>query len=173
MVEVITIAKFGDITSANLAKQYLEGEAIKAFLTDETTIHYGWHLTTALGGVRLQVPEPLVEPARLALAAMETFTPLPSENLAEPESETDEDVRRLSWADRMVERIYRSAVFGYFFSYTLIPLQLYSLWLFIRLLVSGREVSPKRYWKILVSILFITPSLMLLSSLVLAFSYKR
>jgi Putative prokaryotic signal transducing protein len=167
MVKVITIAKFGDIISANLAKQYLEGENIAAFLMDETTIHYGWHLTTALGGVRLQVPEPMADAARSALASMSMFDRLlPSDSAESETSENepsaavassqifldggeDDDVVRLSWADRMVERMLRTAVLGFYF----FPLQFYSIWLFVRLLVSGRQVSPNQYWKIVISCL--------------------
>ena len=51
MIEVITIARFGNAITANLVKQDLEAEGITAFLADEITISINWHWTVAVGWI--------------------------------------------------------------------------------------------------------------------------
>ncbi len=62
-----TIATYGDVVEANLARSLLESADIRAFLADEGTVGLAWHLTTALGGVKLQVAD---EDAKKAAAAL-------------------------------------------------------------------------------------------------------
>jgi hypothetical protein len=177
MVEVITIAKFGNFIEANLAQQDLEAEGIMAFLADETTINMAWHFTVAVGGIRLQVPEPEVEQAMTILyttrvphknAFSNTFDLTLDEPLASaqeeeaqiiPDSEEDDDPVRVSWADRTVERMFRTAVIG--LSVGLLPLHLYSFWLLIRLLVSFRRVTRSEFWKVIVTVMMISPTIMI------------
>lgn len=168
MVEVVTVANFADLITANLAKQELEVEGITAFLANEMTVNIAWHLTVAVRWIKLQVPEPEVEQALSILAATSIATQSVPYNSDEttPEqtlsanseeefqstldSEDDDDVVRRSWADRTVERMFRAAVLGLGF----LPLQLYSLWLLIRLLVAHRRVSQSRYRQAAIAIIF-------------------
>lgn len=171
MVEVVTIANFGDVIEANLAKQDLEAEGITAFLADEITVNIAWYLTVAVRWIKLQVPEPEAERAMSILAATRVsnqFAPndstelIPEETLSSDreeefqvtlDSENDDDVVRLSWADRTVERMFRVAVLGLIF----LPLHLYSLWLLIRLFVSRRRVTRSKCWKVVVTVILNAP----------------
>ena len=171
MIEVVTIANFGDAIEANLAKQDLEAEGINAFLADEITVNIAWHLTVAVKWIKLQVPEPELERAMSILTATRIsnqFSPndsaelipegtLPSDYAEESQvildSEDDADVVRLSWADRTVDRMFRVAVLGIIF----LPLHLYSLWLLVRLFVSRRRVTRSKYWKVVITIILNAP----------------
>lgn len=53
-----TIARYSLPYEAHLARARLESEGIPAFVADEHTINMQWLYSDALGGVRLQVPEP-------------------------------------------------------------------------------------------------------------------
>lgn len=176
MVDLVTIATFGDSIEANLAKQALEAEEITAFLGDEITVSVAWHLTVAVGWIKLQVPQPEAEQAMSILAATsvayqpalnDSTESISQETLysnreqkfqSTPTSEEGDDVVRQSWADRTVEQAFRAAVFGLIF----FPLQLYSLWLLIRLLVSRRCISQSKYWQIAIAVMLNTPILVLL-----------
>jgi Putative prokaryotic signal transducing protein len=171
MIEVTTIARFEDAITANLAKQDLEAEGITAFLADEITVNTVWYWTVAVGWIKLQVPEPDAERAMSVLAAIRVsnqfssndstdFTPEETLSLDRAEefqatldSEDDDDLVRLSWADQTVERMFRVAVLGIIF----LPLHLYSLWLLIRLLVSRRRVTRSKYWKVVITIILNAP----------------
>jgi len=65
---MITIATFSFPHEAHIARAKLESEDIPAFVADEHTINMQWLFSNALGGVRLQVPEPFVIQAKQILA---------------------------------------------------------------------------------------------------------
>lgn len=65
---LITIARYSLPYEAHIAKSRLDAEGIPAYLADEHTINMQWLWSDALGGVRLQVPEPHVESALMILA---------------------------------------------------------------------------------------------------------
>ena len=65
---LVTIARYSLPYEAHLARSRLDAEGIPAFVADEHTIGMQWLYSNALGGVRLQVPEPCVEEARRILA---------------------------------------------------------------------------------------------------------
>jgi len=65
---LITIARYSLPYEAQLARSRLDAEGIPAFVADEHTINMQWLWSDALGGIRLQVPEPFVEQARAVLA---------------------------------------------------------------------------------------------------------
>lgn len=144
--QLITVATFSTPIEGTLAKHQLEAHGIQAYLRDEATANMAWHLTVAIGWIKLQVVESDVERAMAILAQENQST---EELLSEDDDE--EIIERLSSADQMVEQAFRTAIIGLLF----FPLQLYSLWLLIRLLVSPRlkrRISAKRYWKIFVAI---------------------
>lgn len=175
MVDVVTIASFEDAIEANLAKQDLEAEAIAAFLADEITLNVAWHLKVAVRWIKLQVPEPEVERALSVLAEAEAFNssapsnwiellPQPTLDSAQDEEfnsashPNDEDGIRISWADETVERMFRAAIFGLIF----LPIQLYSLWLLVRLIVSRRIASRNQWWKVFIAPFINIPMLSIL-----------
>jgi hypothetical protein len=55
--KLVTIATFGNTVEANLAKNRLEAAGIRAFLADGDTADMAWQLTSAIGGIKLQIPE--------------------------------------------------------------------------------------------------------------------
>ena len=63
-----TVAQFSFPYEAQIAWAKLDSEGIPAFIADEHTINANWLYSNALGGVRLQVPEALVEAASGILA---------------------------------------------------------------------------------------------------------
>ncbi len=48
-----TIATFSDSIAANLAKGQLEDAGIDTYLADEQTVGMAWHLSIAVGGIKL------------------------------------------------------------------------------------------------------------------------
>ncbi len=65
---LVTISRYSMPYEAQIAKSRLDTEGIPAFIADEHTINMQWLYSNALGGVRLQVPEPYVETALALLA---------------------------------------------------------------------------------------------------------
>jgi Putative prokaryotic signal transducing protein len=146
-VEVVTIYTFSSAIEASLAKHALEVEGLTAFLDDEFITRFLWHWTIAVGWIKLRVPEPQVEQAISVLLDSRISV-----------QDLEENNWRLSWADQTVERMFRIAVLGLM----CLPLQLYSLWLLIRLLVSGRRVTHSHYWKIALALFFSMPTIIIL-----------
>ncbi|MGV3605328.1 MAG: putative signal transducing protein [Planctomycetaceae bacterium] len=67
-IEFRTIARFENAAAANMAKNLLAEEGIRAFLGSESIVGALWHEGIALGGIKLQV---LVEDAEAALKVLE------------------------------------------------------------------------------------------------------
>lgn len=66
---LVTIGRFRDPIDAQVRKALLEGADIPAFVADEHLISTQWLYSTAVGGVRLQVPAEHEEEARELLRA--------------------------------------------------------------------------------------------------------
>ena len=60
---LVNISSYRDLQDAYLAKGRLESEGVKVFLRNEHTIGVQWLYSTALGGVKLDVPESQVQQA--------------------------------------------------------------------------------------------------------------
>lgn len=65
---LVTISRYSFPYEAHIARARLETEGIPAFVADEHTINMQWLYSDALGGVRLQVPEPYAQAAQAILA---------------------------------------------------------------------------------------------------------
>ena len=65
---MITVATFSFPHEAHIAKLKLDAKGIPAFVADEHTINMQWLYSSAIGGVKLQVPAPFAEQATQALA---------------------------------------------------------------------------------------------------------
>jgi len=63
MNELVTVASFGDVSEAELAKERLELDGVRAFVIDAQTAGVMPFVTSSTGGVRVQV-----EPKDLARA---------------------------------------------------------------------------------------------------------
>ena len=58
-----TVARFQNPVSAHIARARLEAEGIPAFLADEHLVGVQWLYSDAVGGVKLNVPDPFAEAA--------------------------------------------------------------------------------------------------------------
>jgi hypothetical protein len=61
---LVTIARFSYPHEAHVARGLLDSEGIPAFVADEHTIAMQWLYSDAIGGVKVQVPEPFVVQAK-------------------------------------------------------------------------------------------------------------
>lgn len=66
--DLVTIAKYGSPLDAQVSRIALEGQGIRACVTDDETTGWLWYLGTALGGAKLQVANRDVELAQDVLA---------------------------------------------------------------------------------------------------------
>ena len=80
--KMVTIGSYSTPYEANLVKSQLESAGIPVFIADEFTIGMNWLYSNALGGVKVQVPESLVQEAQ-ELLATEFETP-PTHDLTTP-----------------------------------------------------------------------------------------
>ena len=70
MSKLVTIDSFTDQLQAHLLKGRLEAEGIPAVVSQEHHISVNWLVSQALGGVKVQVPEPFVPAAKEVLVAL-------------------------------------------------------------------------------------------------------
>jgi hypothetical protein len=121
---LVTIATFHDPVAAALAKNFLASEEIPAVLFDESTVAIAWQLAGAIGGIKLQVAAIHVERAELLLAqiqeeklADDEAEPLPATGFASLETaeELQAEVEDKEPINLLVDRMYRSAIFGLIF----------------------------------------------------------
>jgi hypothetical protein len=149
--ELVTVATFANAIEAEIAQQLLEAEDIIAFVKDAATVNIAWHFTVAVGWVKLQVLPQDTETALSILADAKQEGQIitePSTEASTTESSTpmeeQERLPTLSWTDLIIDYAFRAAVLSLMF----LPLQLYSLWLLLRLLLSGRRIHVNRLWKV-------------------------
>lgn len=64
---MITIARYSFPHEAQIARAKLESEGIPVFVADEHTVSVNWLLSSAVGGVRVQVPREYVAKATYIL----------------------------------------------------------------------------------------------------------
>jgi hypothetical protein len=62
-----TVKTFRDPWDAHLFRTRLAADGVPAFVTDDIVIGMRWYLSTAFGGVRVQVPNDSYEAARASL----------------------------------------------------------------------------------------------------------
>jgi hypothetical protein len=146
-----TIASFGDPIAANLAKARLGDAGIDAFLANEASVGMAWHLTNAIGGIRLQVADEAADEASAILAdkpeAIQSTDQLEgeqpgSDDVIEPDSEIiadDAEEVPINLREQTADRALRGAMFAIF----LFPLELYVFYLLIRVFNSELPLGPR------------------------------
>ena len=165
--KLVTVGTFDMPTEAHLAKGLLEANGLETFLADELTVGVAWHLSNALGGIKLQVPETDVERATGILAAREDSSIDAEEGLSNlPEMEESENEPLPSASDKAVDRALRAALLGLIL-FPFLPLYLYSLWLLGRLMFSKEKVSHHKRWRRRLAVLLNLPMLVVLGGGVL------
>lgn len=141
--KLVTITTFDMPTEAHLAKNLLEANGLTAFLADEFIVGIAWHLSNALGGIKLQVPETEAERAIATLERRGGAVPAVKERIPGTAEIAEEPAETLvSIIDRTADRALRAALLGLLF----LPLQLYSLWVIGGLFFSRQKIS-KRGWR--------------------------
>lgn len=144
--ELVTIATFASSFEANLARQRLAEVDIPTFVADEQTVGLAWHLSNALGGVRLQVRRGDATEALTTLAE-QAVSEIPVSQNSEPsfrdapnhlEFAVDISSPVPTSREQNAERARRGAVLGLLFW----PLQLYVFWLLMKVLISREQLSP-------------------------------
>jgi hypothetical protein len=152
-----TVAAFTSPIEARIALGALASAGIDAELRDEATVGVAWHLSNALGGVRLQVKTSQLHAARDVLAQQ-----APTDEHAEGA----EDLR-VSERDQLARRAVASAVIGFF----VLPFvaHIYSTVLLARIPRAGGTLSPLGARHRAVAILFNVLALLLLGVLVTLF----
>ncbi len=137
--DLVTVATFDNDLDASLARQCLVGAGIKSFLADHSTVATAWHLTGALGGVKLQVAN------RDRDEAIEVLAQAQAGELEVAESEWPEDDDEgdgsdepaLNAREKTVDRASKSLVLSLLF----FPLALYTGWLLLDVATSEGELS--------------------------------
>jgi len=141
--DVVTLARFGELTAAQLLRGRLDSEGIECFLPDEVMATQTWHLQSAIGGIRVQVRQADLERAKEILAepgAADLFAEAaPGQGSLEggqgkPANGASEDDGTISVGDRAAFRALRVALVSLWLMGLVHP---YSLWLALRAL--GRD----------------------------------
>lgn len=169
--KLVTVATFSTLTEATIAKNKLEDAGLNVFLADVATVQVAWHLSEAIGGIKLQVID--VDADR-AVSLLESGDTLPiGESQSSPDEKCDdfkpefgdnyEDVY-VSPIDKIVKRALLSAVLGLVWW----PLQLYSLCLLIRIAFDPSPVNSANRRRILITILIDSLGIIVIVALILS-----
>ena len=166
--KLITLVTFDMPFEAHLAKGLLEVNGVTSFLTDEFTVGVAWHLSNALGGIKLQVAETDAERAVNLLKGREREIADPDAEGGSPDAAKIERYpveTPLSIGETTANRALHAALLGIFF----VPLQLYSLWLIGRLFFLRQKIERQAWKKIWVAGIL---DLMVLGTTVLPFFFS-
>lgn len=89
---LVTLIKCVGAGQAHAIRVRLESEGVPVFLFDEFTVSMDWLLSNAIGGVKVQVPEPYLERARNIVGIIEEEDEeLENEDQLENDESMDED----------------------------------------------------------------------------------
>ncbi len=121
-----TIARFDNSANANLSLGLLQASGIEAVLADEAILGMAWHMSPALGGIRLQVRQEDEEKARSVLEDQGTDPDSQEKNFPEgffEEKElTPEEIQNQK-KQALANRAFKAGIIGMGIG----PLLLYSL----------------------------------------------
>jgi hypothetical protein len=147
--ELMTVAIFANPFEATIARGCLEVAGIMAFPTDEGT---SVAVTNGVGGVKLQVPMCQSEQAIAVLGDSQQ-----SDMRALEEAALDSDVvdseqmePPLTNREQNVDRAIWSAIFGFVI---FPPLEVYAIWLLIKVFLSDERLSARRRRRGLVALI--------------------
>jgi hypothetical protein len=164
---LVTVATFDDGIRAALARNHLEAEGIDAVLNDELTVSTDWALSTAVGGIKLQVRPLQLERAEYLLAQLvaqrsddeEVQFTTSAESAWELAEEREAELAERNPSNQIADRAFRAAVGGFLF----FPLHFYVWWLLASLLESSEPVSRDRRWKVWAAAVFNLPLMVLIT----------
>lgn len=145
--KLVTIARYQNVSTANLAKNKLEMAGIASFLADAETINTDWLLSNALGGVKLQVEASDADRAREQLSyemdhegleALDQEAVESADEWTEPHgTTTDEPLAPLSEREELAKRAWRGALLSLLF----FPFFLLIGWMVLRIYLSDEPLG--------------------------------
>lgn len=170
-----TIATFGDPLTANLAKARLADAGIDALLANEQSVGMAWHLTNAIGGIRLQVTDEAAEEAIAILAekiepgeaeaaeAADELDHAPSDTDIVNETESDGDeAEEPNLREQTADRALRGALFCIF----IFPVELYVFYQLLWIFNSKLPMAPRHRRNAIIAAFINLPCVLLMLYLV-------
>lgn len=167
--KLITVATFDTVGEAQLAKNVLATAGIPAALADEQTVGMLWHLSNAIGGVKVQVLEERAEEAVKVLD--QEFGPedeanASSEAETEPDDTSDDEgepAESLGEFEATAEREAQAnrVFFVAWLSLAIWPLSFYAFYLFVNAAFDPRPSSPQAKYHLFVGGLILAVPLLL------------
>jgi hypothetical protein len=147
--DLVTIATYWMPIEADLARNALELEEIRAFVCEAATVSMVWYYGNALGGCKLMVS------SADALRAIEV---LDSADQQDAPLDPEDEFPRVSAVGQLVDRAYLAAGLGIKF----MPLQLYSMYLLLLAMAAcadGQTLPPRRFRRAVLACILIIPNL--------------
>jgi hypothetical protein len=160
---LVTVATFDGPTQAQLARGVLADAGIRAVLTDEETVSLFWHLSNAVGGIKVQVmeadadravaaleaalgPDGDADPAVTAAAETEDEPPAPPPTAAAVAAVEDAPAPPPGSREDYARRLFFAAWFGL----ALPPIWFFALYLFLNAAFGEGELTPRGRYNLLV-----------------------
>ena len=132
-----TVQSYPTTLAASLAKARLEDVGIPVFLANATMVDTVWHLSNAIGGVRLQVPCKDLQRAATVLSRTVAVAEMPDGEFkaawSEKEAEKADSPKAASEGHE-VDKALRIAMIGLIFE----PIQLFAWWLLWKAARAGK-----------------------------------
>jgi hypothetical protein len=162
--ELVTVATFDDAVSARMAFNYVREASLRAVLSDENTVTMDWLLSNAIGGIKVQVnskdvarayqlledhqrqragadtePERLLDEIDEESMAAEAIASGQADVVIEEEEPDLEEEPLPSTREQFASRAFRGALLGIL----LPPLELYVLYLVLRVFISNERLGAR------------------------------
>lgn len=144
---------YSSVIDANLARNLLELEGIKAMLADDQAVGMAWQMSTAMGGVKVLVRECDQARAEAILTSMNKApfedtapgadsTSVSGDNSAENSLQIellDQQDAACNDRERMAEAAWKATLVSLLF----LPLQLYVFWMLLQIMSSDSVLRPR------------------------------
>ena len=145
----VVIATFNNSIEASLTQEILKTQGIESWFQDEATVNLAWHLTIAVGGIKLFVREQDEQLARTILDEYQASLNEETSENSDLGAEIEEEFHlELISTDKILRQAFRAAVVGLIF----LPLQLYSLWLLLTLFWKGLPRTQRQILTFIISL---------------------
>jgi len=132
--DLVTLTHCDQLIAAQLLCGRLDAEGIECFIPDEHVANQTWHLSRAIGGIRVQVRQSDLERAQLVLAEPAVEGAADATEKPKPNGAHVEDDETIGPGDRAAYRAMRVALVSLWLMGLIHP---YSLFLAVRAL--GRQ----------------------------------
>jgi hypothetical protein len=172
--DLVTVATFLNTTQAALAKSRLESEGVQTFLADEHIVSTDWLLSTAVGGVRVQVESQNTEKAIEILnsesisndeliSVAENYEGDPSEFEGTEDDFEEKIINQcedppLTQREMNADRAYRGAIIGLVWPLA-IPFVFVTL---LKIFISNDKLRPSKRRKAIIAAILNIPLMILI-----------